>query len=87
MYKSNPQLHRLEEAPIGLKSPGLISSISRSQRDLSGQLDEPHYTTSRFAKNGYSETTNDSKKIFMKGKTNQLLTPTLLVITILIVQV
>lgn len=66
MYKSNPHLHRLEEAPIGLKSPGLISSISRSQRDLTDQVEEQYTTTSRFSKNGYSEPA-DSKKLFMKG--------------------
>lgn len=70
MYKSNPHLHRLEEAPIGLKSPGLISSISRSQRDLTGQYEETtNYNTTRFVnKNGYSDNTNDSRKLFMKGK-------------------
>lgn len=34
-YRSNPHIHRLEEASSPLKSPGIISSISRSQRDLS----------------------------------------------------
>lgn len=69
MYKSNPHLHRLEETPIGLKSPGLISSISRSQRDLTGQYEESqHNNTSRFAKNGYSDNANDSRKLFMKGE-------------------
>lgn len=71
MYKSNPQLHRLQEQPVGLKSPGLISSISRSQRDLTvGQYDD-YNNTSRFVnKNGYSDNVNvnDSKKLFMKGK-------------------
>ncbi|KAJ8881009.1 hypothetical protein PR048_017482 [Dryococelus australis] len=34
VYKSNPQLHRLDESPPPLKSPGILASISRSQRDL-----------------------------------------------------
>ncbi|GLV33879.1 chascon [Carabus blaptoides fortunei] len=68
MYKSNPHLHRLEENPIGLKSPGLISSISRSTRDLSEQgVDEQgrveHGYTARYVKNGNDET----KKVFMKS--------------------
>lgn len=75
MHKSNPHLHRLDESPIGLKSPGLISSISRSQRDLTQQEDrvrEEHYT-SRFARNGHSDINevNDvrssNKKVFLKG--------------------
>lgn len=69
MYKSNPHLHRLEENPIGLKSPGLISSISRSTRDLSEQAEEQgkveHSYTSRYVKNGYDS--HDTKKVFMKG--------------------
>ena len=35
IYKSNPHLHRLNESPPPLKSPGILASISRSQRDLS----------------------------------------------------
>jgi hypothetical protein len=35
VYKSNPHLHRLDESPPPLKSPGILASISRSQRDLS----------------------------------------------------
>lgn len=34
MYKSNPHLSRLDEAPEQLKSPGIVSIINRSQRDL-----------------------------------------------------
>lgn len=67
MYKSNPQLHRLDENPIGLKSPGIVSSISRSQRDLTvDPNDEINASyTSRYVKNGYDNT--ESKKVFMKG--------------------
>ncbi|XP_047002402.1 uncharacterized protein LOC124619829 isoform X2 [Schistocerca americana] len=39
LYKSNPQLHRLDESPPPLKSPGILASISRSQRDLSRAAD------------------------------------------------
>lgn len=72
MHKSNPHLHRLDESPIGLKSPGLISSISRSQRDLTQHEDrikEEHYTP-RFARNGHSDVTevrNSNRKVFLKG--------------------
>ncbi|XP_063220795.1 uncharacterized protein LOC134530119 isoform X2 [Bacillus rossius redtenbacheri] len=34
LHRSNPQLHRLDESPPPLKSPGILASISRSQRDL-----------------------------------------------------
>lgn len=51
-----PQL----SAPTGLKSPGLISSISRSQRDLTEDGYE-YKSTSRFVKNGVS----DNKRIFL----------------------
>lgn len=54
MYKSNPQLHRLDESPIGLKSPALISSLSRSQRDLS-EREDGGYTHRFGSRNGYSE--------------------------------
>ncbi|KAL3274160.1 hypothetical protein HHI36_015574 [Cryptolaemus montrouzieri] len=55
MYKSNPHLYRLNDS-TGLKSPGLISSLSRSQRDIN----EESFT--RF-KNGTSE----NKRIFLKN--------------------
>lgn len=58
MYKSNPTLHRLDETPLGLKSPGLISSLSRSQRDLNGGIGEEQEKggyTGRFAKNGFGD--------------------------------
>lgn len=51
-YKSNPQLHRLDESP--LKSPALISNLSRSQRDLSERVvEEEEEYTGRFGRNGY----------------------------------
>lgn len=68
MYKSNPQLHRLEENPIGLKSPGIVSMLSRSQRDLTSDLNENEYNsstyTSRYIKNGYEN--GETKKGFTK---------------------
>lgn len=83
VYKSNPHLSRLDETPEQLKSPGIVSIISRSQRDLSNavQREEDEHKeniyNSRFAKNtsysnGYTKThengmMNDKKKIFMKG--------------------
>lgn len=68
MYKSNPHLHRLDENPVGLKSPGIVSSISRSQRDLTIDSNENEHNasyTTRYVKNGYDH--NESKKIFMKS--------------------
>lgn len=59
MYTSNPQLSRLEDKPIGLKSPGLISSLNRSQRDVTEEV----YTT-RFARNGVSDNV-DNKRVFL----------------------
>ncbi|GLH00948.1 Uncharacterized protein GBIM_07193 [Gryllus bimaculatus] len=35
LYKSTSHLHRLDESPPPLKSPSILASISRSQRDLS----------------------------------------------------
>lgn len=71
MYKSNPHLHRLDENPIGLKSPGLISSISRSQRDLTREEEvRGEEYTSRFVKNGNGDETpgvGSSKRVFLKG--------------------
>lgn len=69
MHKSNPQLHRLDENPIGLKSPGIVSMLSRSQRDLRLDSNENEYNntssyTSRYIKNGYEN--GDSKKVFLK---------------------
>lgn len=68
MYKSNPHLHRLDENPIGLKSPGIVSSISRSQRDLTIDPEIDYNTTSyssKYIKNGND--TSESKKVFMKS--------------------
>lgn len=63
MYTSNPHLNRLDENPTGLKSPGLISSLSRSQKDLN----EENVYTNRFVRNGTSENTSDKKRVFMKN--------------------
>ncbi|KAJ8931724.1 hypothetical protein NQ314_015329 [Rhamnusium bicolor] len=59
MYTSNPHMHRLEENPIGLKSPGLISSLNRSQKDVNEEV----YNT-RFVRNGVSESV-DNKRVFL----------------------
>lgn len=78
-YKSNPHLHRLDESPPPLKSPGILASISRSQRDLSEsanlekeELDLGRKQESRFSKstsnllsNGYTQ--DAKKRLFMKG--------------------
>lgn len=68
MYKSNPQLHRLDENPIGLKSPGIVSSLTRSTRDLTDSVEENRAEqsyTSRYSRNGYESA--DNKKVFLKG--------------------
>lgn len=64
MYTSNPQLNRLADKPIGLKSPGLISSINtinRSNRDLSDDV-----YNSRFNRNGVSDNV-DNKRVFLSS--------------------
>lgn len=62
MYTSNPQLNRLADKPIGLKSPGLISSINnRSSRDVSEEV----YNT-RFNRNGVSDNV-DNKRVFLSS--------------------
>lgn len=65
IYKSNPHLSRLDETPEQLKSPAIVSIISRSQRDLSNAVQEEDEERkenlySRFAKkasysNGFSK--------------------------------
>ncbi|XP_019758899.2 uncharacterized protein LOC109536892 isoform X3 [Dendroctonus ponderosae] len=49
MYTSNSNIHRLNENPSGLKSPGLISSLNRSHKDINDDI-----YTSRFQRNGDS---------------------------------
>uniref|UniRef100_A0A0K8SDI1 Uncharacterized protein n=1 Tax=Lygus hesperus TaxID=30085 RepID=A0A0K8SDI1_LYGHE len=73
-YTSNPHLSRLDES-AELKSPGLITSISRSTRDLTHEdsFRRPlgTYDQNRYAKhNGISSSrtnVDSQKKIFMKG--------------------
>ncbi|PSN36252.1 hypothetical protein C0J52_21119 [Blattella germanica] len=78
VYKSNPHLHRLDESPPPLKSPGILASISRSQRDLTASLDkeedkDDHHrfskSTSNLIGNGYTSSSSHEakKKLFMKG--------------------
>ncbi|KAG7308707.1 hypothetical protein JYU34_005931 [Plutella xylostella] len=83
MYKSNPHLSRLDETPEQLKSPGIVSIINRSQRDLADAVSRETERRrdglfgARYGKttpvtnghsNGYSKHDDtDKKKIFMKG--------------------
>lgn len=83
MYKSNPHLSRLDETPEQLKSPGIVSIINRSQRDLADAVSRETERRkdglfgARYGKtplsnghtNGYSKSFDDTdkKKIFMKG--------------------
>lgn len=73
-FKSNPQLHKLGESQAPLKSPGIVTSISRSTRDLSKSADDDndndnadHYHHT----NGYSSASslydNSSRRVFLKG--------------------
>ncbi|KAG5889314.1 hypothetical protein JTB14_019095 [Gonioctena quinquepunctata] len=57
MYTSNPHLHRLDQNSIGLKSPGLISSLNRSQRDINEEV-----YTGRFVRNGEDV---ENKRVFL----------------------
>jgi len=77
VYKSNPHLHRLDESPPPLKSPGILASISRSQRDLSesaslvkgyndvGRNQETHRfskSTSNLISNGYGSSSTSTQE-------------------------
>lgn len=77
VYKSNPHLHRLDESPPPLKSPGILASISRSQRDLTessnldkddnafGRNKEPYTfskSTSNLVSNGYVSNTPSTQE-------------------------
>lgn len=61
MYTSNPHMSKLQQSPIGLKSPGLISSLNRSQKDVNEEV----YST-RFVRNGSSDTV-DNKRVFLSN--------------------
>lgn len=83
MYKSNPHLSKLSENPDQLKSPGIVSIINRSQRDLADAVSRETERRrdglfgARYAKtplsnghtNGYSKSFDDTdkRKIFLKG--------------------
>ncbi|KAL4713972.1 hypothetical protein ACJJTC_005603 [Scirpophaga incertulas] len=83
MYKSNPHLTRLDETPDQLKSPGIVSIINRSQRDLADAVSREterrrdglfgaRYGKTMPSSNGYTNgyKTNDEtdkKKMFLKG--------------------
>lgn len=83
MYKSNPHLSRLDETPEQLKSPGIVSIINRSQRDLADAVSRETERRkdglfgARYGKttpvtnghtNGYSKyDETDKKKMFLKG--------------------
>lgn len=77
MYKSNPHLSRLDETPEQLKSPGIVSIINRSQRDLADAVSRETEKRrdglfgARYGKtspltngqsNGYSKTYEDTDK-------------------------
>lgn len=63
-FKSNPQLHKLEESPAPLKSPSIVTSISRSTRDLSKSVDDDYFDNYSRT-NGYSY--DNSRRTFSKG--------------------
>ncbi|XP_041979041.1 serine/arginine repetitive matrix protein 2 isoform X2 [Aricia agestis] len=81
MYKSNPHLSKLDENEQ-LKSPGIVSIINRSQRDLAdavsreterrrdGLFGARYGKTAPLANghtNGYKYEETDKKKMFLKG--------------------
>jgi len=67
-FRSNPHLHKLEESASPLKSPGIISSISRSQRDLNEAVEEERTSFGNARLNGSTSNVHDNKKrLFMKG--------------------
>jgi len=75
IHKSNPHLNRLEESPPPLKSPGIVTSISRSTKDISQAIEEEDYRRPSYDHsmstghlNGYGTRVHDTKKkIFMKN--------------------
>jgi hypothetical protein len=72
-FRSNPHLHKLEESASPLKSPGIISSISRSQRDLHEAVEEERtsFNNNNINNNrlngGGVNVHDNKKKLFMKG--------------------
>lgn len=69
-YKSNPQLHKLDESPPPLKSPSIVTSINRSTRDLSKSVDDDYFHergNDYSQTNGYALDINSSKRTFLKG--------------------
>lgn len=64
-FKSNPQLHKLDESPPPLKSPSIVTSISRSTRDLSKSGDDDFRSNDYSKTNGYSY--DNSRRTFLKG--------------------
>lgn len=77
--RSISTLHRLEESPPPLKSPNIVSSISRSTKDLSSVAADDGYRSlsgswaspgelSTGGTGGYRRSSDDpKKKMFMKG--------------------
>lgn len=72
-FKSNPQLHKIEESPPPLKSPSIVTSINRSTRDLSKSADDDFHSFDKrydYTKtNGYSY--EPPKRPFLKGLKNR----------------
>lgn len=68
-FKSNPQLHKLEESPPPLKSPSIVTSVSRSTRDLSKSVDDDYFDSNYSKTNGYSY--DSSRRTFLKGLKNR----------------
>lgn len=71
--RSISTLHRLEESPPPLKSPNIVSSISRSTKDLSVGVDDGYRSLSgswaspgELSNGGYRRD-DPKKKMFMKG--------------------
>lgn len=77
LYTSNPQLSTLDESPAPLKSPGIVTSISRSSKNLveaiaeeSSPVSRPHRFSTDTRTNGFHsvDSSHETKrKVFMKG--------------------
>jgi len=70
IHKSNPQLHRLDESPPPLKSPGIVTSISRSTKDISQAIDEEDYRRPFRYNEHFNKSTGQLNNTNSNGYTN-----------------
>ncbi|XP_075220307.1 chascon isoform X2 [Lycorma delicatula] len=70
VYKSNPQLHRLDEDPAPLKSPGIVTSISRSTKDINEAVEDSDKDDLRKTMGGYDTNRFSKSTSHLNGYTN-----------------